>query len=142
LKIPDVNILLYAINENSPHFARLKPWLESLIAGEEPVGFAWLALLGFLRLSTRGQIVANPFTPEEAMAVIEGWLAQPNARILHPTDRHFSILRGLLEPLGTAGNLTSDAHLAALAIEYGGELCSADNDFRRFRGLRWHNPLD
>jgi predicted nucleic acid-binding protein len=76
-----------------------------------------------------------------AFTTVEGWLAQPNALILHPTGRHLTILRGLIEPLGTAGNLTSDAHLAALAIEHGGEVCSADTDFSRFPGLRWVNPL-
>ena len=73
--------------------------------------------------------------------MVDGWLAQPPALILTPTDRHLAILRGLIEPLGTAGNLTSDAHLAALAVEHGGEVCSGDSDFARFQGLRWSNPL-
>jgi hypothetical protein len=79
--------------------------------------------------------------PVEAFDVVVGWLAQPCALVLHPTDRHLTILRSLVEPLGTAGNLTTDAHLAALAIEHGGEVCSGDTDFSRFRGLRWANPL-
>ncbi len=73
--------------------------------------------------------------------MVEGWLAQPHALVLHPAERHLSVLRGPLEPVGTAGNLTADAHLAALAIEHGGEVCSADADFARFAGLRWSNPL-
>lgn len=100
-----------------------------------------VVLLAFLRLSTRAHVFAHPLQPAEAFDVIEGWLAQPCALVLHPTDRHLAVLRGLVEPLGTAGNLTSDAHLAALAIEHGGEVCSADTDFGRFRGLRWTNPL-
>jgi toxin-antitoxin system PIN domain toxin len=141
LKLPDVNLLLYALDSSSPHHERALPWLEELLGGTEPVGFAWSVLLAFLRLSTRAQLFTNPLGPAEAFDVIESWLAQPCALVLHPTERHLAILRGLIEPVGTGGNLTTDAHLAALAIEYGGELCSADNDFARFRGLRWTNPL-
>ena len=111
------------------------------LSGAEPVGFAWSVLLAFLRLSTRPQIFASPLDPAEAFDVVDGWLDQPSALVVHATERHSAILRGLVEPLGTAGNITSDAHLAALAIEYGGEVCSADTDFARFPGLRWTNPL-
>jgi toxin-antitoxin system PIN domain toxin len=141
MKLPDVNLLLYAYDLRSPHHSRARPWLEALLSGTEPVGFAWLVLLAFVRLSTRAQLVAQPFTSAEAFDIIERWLAQPCALVLHPTDRHLAVLRGLVEPLGTAGNITTDAHLAALAIEHGAELCSADTDFGRFRGLRWTNPL-
>jgi toxin-antitoxin system PIN domain toxin len=141
VKLPDVNLLLYALDETAVHHGRARVWLEEVLSGSEPVGFAWPVLLAFLRLSTRPQIFARPLEPEEAFDVIEGWLAQPSALVLHPTERHLAVLRGLLEPLGTAGNLTTDAHLAALAIEHGGEVCSADTDFARFRGLRWTNPL-
>ncbi len=142
MKLPDVNLLLYALDETSPNHSRARPWLENVLSGTEPVGFTWPVLLAFLRLSTRSQLFANPLTPAEAFGVIEEWLAQPCALVLHPTERHLAILRGLVEPLGTAGNITSDAHLAALAIEYGGEVCSADTDFARFHGLRWSNPLE
>lgn len=141
MKLPDVNLLLYALDAASPHHARAKPWLEQALSGTEPVGFAWPVLLAFLRLSTRAQLFDNPLKPAEAFDVIEGWLAQPPALVLHPTERHSGILRGLVLPLGTAGNITTDAHLAALAIEHGGEVCSADTDFARFPGLRWTNPL-
>jgi toxin-antitoxin system PIN domain toxin len=141
MKLPDVNLLLYALDEASPHHGRARPWLEELLSGTEPAGFAWLVLLAFVRLSTRSQLFANPLAPTEAFDVVEGWLAQPCALVLHPTERHLAVLRGLVEPLGTAGNISTDAHLAALAIEHGGEVCSADTDFARFRGLRWTNPL-
>lgn len=141
MKLPDVNLLLYGLDEASPQHERVRPWLEELLSGAEPVGFAWSVLLAFVRLSTRAQIFANPLEAAEAFDVVDGWLAQPCALVLHPTERHLAILRGLVEPLGTAGNITSDAHLAALAIEYGGEVCSADTDFARFRGLRWTNLL-
>lgn len=139
--MPDVNLLLYAFDERSPHHRRAREWFEELISDVEPVGFAWLVLLAFLRLSTRAQLTANPIDVAEALDIVEGWVAQPSALVLHPTERHLAILRGLLEPLGTGGNLTSDAHLAALAVEYGGEVCSADSDFSRFPGVRWTNPL-
>ena len=141
MKLPDVNLLLYALDEASPHHPRARPWLEALLSGSEPAGFAWVVLLAFVRLSTHPQLFAHPLAPAEAFAVIEGWLAQPGALVLHPTERHLAVLRGLVEPLGTAGNITTDAHLAALAIEHGGEICSADTDFARFRGLRWTNPV-
>jgi uncharacterized protein len=141
MKLPDVNLLLYAVNETSPHHQRARPWLDDLLSGIEPVGFAWSVLLGFIRLSTRAQVSANPVPVNWAFDVVEGWLAQPCALVLHPTERHLAVLRGLVEPLGTAGNITTDAHLAALAIEHGAEVCSADIDFGRFPGLRWTNPL-
>lgn len=141
MKLPDVNLLLYAVNETSHHHQRARPWLDDLLSGTEPVGFAWFVLLGFIRLSTRARVSANPVPVNWAFDVVEGWLAQPCALVLHPTERHLAVLRGLVEPLGTAGNITTDAHLAALAIEHGAEICSADNDFGRFPGLRWNNPL-
>jgi toxin-antitoxin system PIN domain toxin len=94
-----------------------------------------------LRLSTRSAVFARPLTVDEAFDVVDAWLQQPCTTLVHPTDRHASALRGLLTPLSTAGNLTSDAHLAALAIEHGAELCSTDVDFTRFSGVRWVDPL-
>jgi toxin-antitoxin system PIN domain toxin len=97
-------------------------------------------LLGFVRISTNPVVLENPLSAGEALDYVDGWLDQPVADVVHPTPDHASILRGLLEPTGAAGNLTSDAHLAALAIEHGAELCSCDPDFARFTGLRWVEP--
>lgn len=141
MKVPDVNLLVYAADRDSPHHDRALSWLETSLSGTEPTGFAWFVLLSFLRLVTRRPPFQNPLQPQQALALVEGWLTAPCALIVHPTERHLPILRGLIESLGTAGNLVNDAHLAALAIEHGAELCSADNDFARFRGLRWSNPL-
>lgn len=141
MKLPDVNLLLYAYDVQSPHHLKSKAWLEEVLSGDEPIGFAWLVLIGFVRLTTHPKIYAYPLTVSEAFGIIERWLAQPNAFMLHPNQHHFTILRGFLESVGTAGNLTNDAHLAALAVEYEAELCSADSDFGRFQGLRWTNPL-
>lgn len=141
MKLPDVNVLLYAIDEDSPRHGQARDWLERIMSGSETVGLAWLVLLAVVRLSTRAVVFREPFSTSEALALVDGWLAQPNVIVLHPTARHAAVLRELLEPLGTAGNLTNDAHLAALAIEHGAELCSCDADFRRFPGVRWTDPL-
>lgn len=141
MQLPDANLLLYAIDDTSPHHSGALRWLEHALSRTEPIGFTWVVLLAFLRVSTRPQLFANPLTPERALDIVDSWLAQPCAILLHPTERHPAILRGLIEPLGTAGNIVMDAHLAGLAIEHGGEVCSADSDFGRFPGLRWTNPL-
>lgn len=141
MKVPDANLLIYALDETSARHERARSWLDETLSGTEEVGFAWLVLLAVLRLTTKAAIFASPYQPEEALDVIDGWLAQPCALIIHPTGRHPAILRELITPLGTGGNLTSDAHLAALAIQHGGVLCSADTDFSRFPGLTWTDPL-
>ncbi len=141
MKLVDANLLLYAVNEDAPCHAAARSWLEQALSGSETVAFTWVVLLAFLRLSTRPAIFPHPLEPDEAFEVLEAWLARPCATILNPTPRHFAILRGLLAPLGTAGNLTSDAHLAAIALEHGAEICSSDPDFGRFAGVRYTNPL-
>jgi toxin-antitoxin system PIN domain toxin len=105
------------------------------------VGLAWAAVLGFIRITTHRQVLANPLPVTTACAHARAWLAQPYVVMLDPGPRHAEIVFGLLESLGTAANLTTDAHLAALAIEYQAELHSTDADFARFSGLRWMNPL-
>ncbi len=134
MKLPDVNVLLYAINTAAPQHAPAAAWLERALSGTQPVALAWIALLGFLRISTR---LEKPLSPREALEVIDGWLERPNAEIVHPTRRHAGVLRGLIEQAGTGGNLTTDAHLAALAMEHGATLASYDGDFHRFAGLRF-----
>jgi toxin-antitoxin system PIN domain toxin len=141
VKLPDVNLLVYAVDESSRHHAQVRSWLEQTLSGTEEVGFAWLVLLGFLRLSTSPVAFGEALSPDRAFEFIDSWLGSPAASVVHPSERHASCLHDLLTPLGTAGNLTSDAHLAALAIEHGAEVCSSDNDFARFEGLRWFNPL-
>jgi toxin-antitoxin system PIN domain toxin len=115
--------------------------LESALSGAETVGFSWNVILAFLRLTTRPGLFRRPLPADTAFDVAAAWLNQPCATIVDPGPRHLQILRELLRPLGTGGNLTSDAHLAALAIEHRAELCSSDTDFARFHGLKWRNPL-
>lgn len=141
MKLPDVNVLLYAVDESSRHHETARPWMEEALSGTETVAFCWSVLLAFVRLSTRPVVFEQPLTAGEALDLVEGWLGQPCATIVEPTTRHVAVLRDLLGSFGTAGNLATDAHLAALAIEHGAELCSYDADFSRFAGLRWSNLL-
>lgn len=141
MRLPDVNILLYALDETSPRHDAARSWLERTLSGPETVAFAWVVLLAFVRLSTHAAVFTQPLSTTEALDLLDGWLAQPCVTVIAPTDRHAVVLRELLQPLGTAANLTTDAHLAALAIEHGAELCSCDTDFARFSGLRWTDPL-
>ncbi|MBI3464097.1 MAG: type II toxin-antitoxin system VapC family toxin [Planctomycetes bacterium] len=140
MKIVDLNVLLYAVNRDAAHHARVRTWWENALGGEEPVGLAWVVLLGFLRLSTSPRVFTNPLTPEEAVDRVDAWLAHPNTVLIAETDNHWSILRQLLSDAGTAGNLTTDAHLASLAIAQNAVLASCDADFARFARLRRENP--
>ena len=141
MKLVDVNLLMYAVNEDSAHHLKAKPWLERTLSGDEPVALPWPVLLAFLRLTTSSRVMPYPLTPEQALAVVDGWLAQLPVLTLLPGAEHWRVLRGLIEEVGAAGNLTTDAHLAAMAIENGAELCSSDADFARFPRLRWLNPV-
>jgi len=125
--------------QRGPQAAR--EWLEVTLSGSETVAMPWIVLLAFIRLSTRAAVVERPLDVSEALDLMERWLAQPCTTVVHPTDRHATVLGQLLTPLGAAGNLTTDAHLAALAIEHGATLYSCDNDFSRFSGLQWVDPL-
>jgi len=138
----DANLLIYAVNEDAPLNRKAKSWLESAVSGPDTVGFSWNVLLAFLRLTTRPGLFRNSLPLETSLDLVASWLDQPSATIVHAGPRHLRIMRELLLPIGTGGNLTSDAHLAALAIEHGAELCSSDSDFARFQGLKWRNPLE
>ncbi len=140
MKVVDANVLVYAVNEDSAHHRASRRWLDSALSGAETIGFAWVVLLAFLRLATRPGLFPRPLSIEQAAGVLEAWLGLPHAVLLEPTSRHLGIVCGLLGPTGTGGNLVADAHLAALAIEHGGEVVSFDRDFGRFPGLRWRMP--
>lgn len=135
--LPDVNVLLNSIQTASPFHASAKHWLEAAFNSEAGVCLAWVALLGFLRISTRVGVLHQPLPVSDALALIDNWITHPNARIVHPGDRHAGILGRLLLTCGSAGNLTTDAHLAALAIEHNVEIGTFDRDFKRFSGLRF-----
>jgi toxin-antitoxin system PIN domain toxin len=138
---PDIDILIYAYDGTSKHHAAAQRWWEDRLNGSQMIGLSWVVVLGFIRLLTNPRIFQNPFPPPEILAIVEGWLGQPHVRIIHPPDTHFNTLAQCIKHLGTAGNLTTDAHLAAIAIERGLVLHTTDTDFTRFPGLKWRNPL-
>jgi toxin-antitoxin system PIN domain toxin len=137
----DANVLIYAVNADSAHHKVVRPWLESKLSTTTEMGFAWIVLLAFLRMTTHKQIFAAPLPPERALEYVDEWLRQPFARVVVPGEQHWSVLRHLLMASGTAGNLTSDAHLAAMAVEQQAVVASTDDDFRRFQGVAHVNPL-
>jgi toxin-antitoxin system PIN domain toxin len=139
--IVDANLLIYAVNRDAPQHEAAKAWLEQVISGRETVALPWNVLLAFLRLTTRPGLFRRPLSVATALDLIGSWLERESVTLIHPGPRHYQVLRDLLLDRGTGGNLTSDAHLAALAIEHGAQLYSLDGDFSRFPRLDWRNPL-
>lgn len=139
--IPDVNLLLYAYDSSSSCHARAVDWWEACLSGSERIGLPHVVLFGFIRVGTHARVFREPLTPAEATRHVRAWLEQPVVEVLPPDSDHLLRTLTLLESLGTAANLVSDAQLAALAIHYGAVLHTADADFVRFPGLRWFNPL-
>jgi len=141
MKIIDLNILLYVINKDAVHHRTVLTWWETAINGDDPVGLPWVVVTGFLRLATNSRVFPRPLRPEDALRAVDRWLALDNTRLVTETEDHWDVLRSLILESGTAGNLTTDAHLAALAITRRSTLVSCDNDVSPFRGLRWETPL-
>ena len=137
----DINLLVYANDQSSKRHAEARQWWEDQLNGSQMLGLSWVGLLGFIRILTNRRIYENPYTPAEILGIVKSWLDQPHVKIIHPSDRHFTRFATMIEQVGTAGNLTTDAHLAALAIERGLILQTTDADFARFPGLKWNNPL-
>ena len=138
--IVDANVLLYAVDSASAHHEGALGWLDTSLAGAEAVGFAWVVVLAFVRIATNRSYFPAPMTVDDALTQVDAWLDAPAAVVLHPTARHASLLGALLREVGTAGNLSTDAHLAALAIEHRAEVVSYDRDFARFPGIRHRLP--
>ena len=138
--VVDANVLLYAVDSTSAHHDVSISWLDAGLTGAEAVGLAWVALLAFVRLSTSAVVFSTPLTTDDAVGQVETWLAAPSAVVAQPTPRHAVLLRGLLRDTGTAGNLTTDAHLAVLALEHGADIVSFDRDFARFPGIKHRLP--
>ncbi len=137
----DANLLIYAVDRTSPRHELAAAWLTDQLAGAARVGLPWESLTAFARITTHPRVMARPFSAGEAWAVIGAWLEVPVVWTPTPTERHAEVLGGLIERHGVTGNLVYDAHLAAIAIQHGLEICSADTDFARFSEVRWRNPL-
>ncbi len=137
----DANLLIYAADALAPEHARASTWLTEQLNGDRRVGIPWQSLTAFVRISTHPRATATPLRPADAWQFVDDWLACDQVWIPVPTDRHASILGSLVRTYRVSGNLVPDAHLAALAIEHGLEVCSADTDFARFGEIRWRNPL-
>lgn len=138
--LPDANVLVHAVNTDSREHDAARAWLESALSGGEAVAFAWTVVLAFVRLTTHPAVFPQPLEPNRAMDTMEAWLQAPAAIHLEPTAQHLSLLRGLLDRAGTAGNLVGDAHLAALALEHAATVVTFDRDFERFAGVAVHLP--
>jgi toxin-antitoxin system PIN domain toxin len=139
--IPDINLLLYSYDSGSAFHAKAASWWQGCMSGTEPVGLPHVVLFGFVRIGTSARAFQHPMTPAEAAGYVRSWLGQPPVELLEPGPNHAEQVLQLLETLGTAGNLVSDAQMAAAALAHDAVLHTADTDFVRFQGLRWHNPL-
>ncbi|MEP7283938.1 MAG: TA system VapC family ribonuclease toxin [Rubrivivax sp.] len=136
MRLPDVNLLVHAVNDVSAAQPLAARWLAEGFDSGDGVALAWVAMLGFLRVTTRPGIFPRPLAPDQALGLLNRWLAQPAARVVHPGPRHAAILGRYLLTGGPAGNLTTDAHLATLAHEHGATVGTFDRDFQRFDRIR------
>jgi toxin-antitoxin system PIN domain toxin len=140
VKLVDANVLLYAVNASEPRHREARDWLDGELSSGRPVGFSWIVLLAFVRLTTRSGLFPSPLSLDDALEIVRAWLDQPLAVVLEPTTRHLDVLAGLLRQTGSGGNLVNDAHLAALAVEHDATVVTYDGDFARFDGVRWTTP--
>ncbi len=142
MKVVDANVLIYAVNQDATHHEDSKRWLDLALNGADTVGFTWNAMLAFIRLTTHPSIFPSPLSVDEATEQLERWLSSPNAKILEPGPAHLATLAALLNQAGAGGNLTNDAHLAAIALDNHASLATFDNDFSRFPGISWQTPTE
>jgi uncharacterized protein len=141
LIVVDANLLIYAYDTASAQHEKSRAWLEEVFSEIELVGLPWQSLAAFLRVMTNPKLHGRQYNLNEASDIVESWMARSNVRILAPGDDHWLQFRKMIVEGQAAGPMISDAELAALTIEYGGVLHTADRDFARFSGLRWMNPL-
>ena len=139
--VPDVNLLVYAYDSSCPWHERASDWWERTLRDGGPVGLPWIVVLAFTRLMTHPTLSENPMTIAQVRERVEEWLALPQVLLLVPRPATLTHMFDLLENLQSGGNLSTDALIAAQALEHGATVCSNDQDFRRFAGVRWVNPL-
>ncbi|QQS01907.1 MAG: PIN domain-containing protein [Austwickia sp.] len=139
--IVDANLLLYAVDETSPHHEVARNWWEDALNGELRVGLPWQTVGAFLRIATHPRVMSAPLSGPGAAEIVRGWLEVPNVWVPPAGVGTARILVGLLGAHGVTANLVPDAQLAALAIEHGVAVASADADFARWPQVRWINPV-
>ncbi|HPU39910.1 MAG TPA: type II toxin-antitoxin system VapC family toxin [Microthrixaceae bacterium] len=140
MNLVDANVLLYAVNADAQHHEESRSWLDGALSGDATVGFSWIVLLAFLRLTTKRGLFPTPMTMPTALAQVTAWTTAPSAIIVDPTTRHLDILTRVLGDAHLSGNIANDAHLAALAIEHNATVITYDSDFGRFDAVRWSPP--
>ena len=139
--VPDINLLVYAHNDGSLYHDSARRWWEDLVNGSERVGVPWTVSAGFVRLMTHPSVLVNPVSPGQAVDYVSEWFRFPHVMTIDPGSDHLVHFRRNLVAVGVGANLVTDAHIAALAMEYQAEVHSNDTDFSRFPGLRWRVPL-
>jgi uncharacterized protein len=137
----DANLLIYAYNKAAKEHKRARRWVEAAFSGPVPVRLSWVVVLAFLRITTNPNVFRHPLSVAEATKIVDDWLAQPAVALLEPTERHWALLREQISKGQAIGPLTTDAHLAALAIEHGATVYTSDSDFSRFPDVTTVNPL-
>ena len=137
----DANILLYSVDEESPFHAPASTWLTQALNGPKRVALPWVSLWAFVRIATNPRALRHPLSPDQAWSVVEGWLEAPAAWVPTPGPGHRQILGDLLVGHDLRAGLVSDAALAALCLEHGLAIVSADSDFARFPEVERINPL-
>lgn len=140
--LADVNLLLHAYNKQAAEYPAARRWWTAVMSGSEPVGIAWIVVLGFLRISTSRHAFRQPLSIEDAVSIVDDWFEASATELVQPTPRHWTVLREQLKTGQARSDLTTDAHLSALAIEHGATLYTTDRDFTRFPGLKFVNPLE
>ena len=138
---PDANLLLYAEDSLSLHHEKARTWWDGVLSESEPVNLCWPVLNAFIRIATNARLHQRPLTADEATACVQSWFDQSCVRLVGPSENHWALFQRQIRDSGAVGSLIPDAHLAALAIEHGCTLYSADQDFAKFPSLRWVNPL-
>jgi toxin-antitoxin system PIN domain toxin len=141
LILVDANILLYAEDSLSPLHQQARVWWDNQLSEGGPTCLCWPVLSAFIRIGTNPRVFEHPLSLEQALARVQSWLDQPGTRVIRPTEQHWAIFQLMLRDGQAVANLVTDAHLAALAVEHGCDLASADSDFARFPKLKWINPL-
>lgn len=141
LILVDANILLYAEDSLHPRHEQARHWWDQRLSETEPVCLCWPVLSAYIRIGSNPRVFEHPISLEQAISRVQSWLDQPCTRIVRATERHWIVLKQLLMDGQAVGNLVSDAHLAALAIEHECVLASTDADFARFAKLKWKNPI-